>query len=105
MQEFFHVTPISNMDLILSVGLIPQIGERSEGVEEEALVCLFRTYEDCETALLQWLGEEFEELEEELVILKVQLPNDFPLIQTSEWEVVSKINIGAQYISFYKNEG
>lgn len=105
MQEFFHVTPISNMDSILKMGLVPQIGERSKDIEEEELVCLFRTYEDCETALLQWLGEEFEELEEELVSLKVQLPSDFPLIQTCEWEIVSKIKIAAEFISFFKNEG
>lgn len=105
MQILFHVTPISNLDSIMKNGLIPQIGERSEGLESEKAIYLFPTYADCETALGQWLGEEFDDLDEEVVSLKIELPDNFSLEQTCEWEKVSKSVIPSQYISFYKNEG
>lgn len=105
MNTYFHVTPISNLPSILKDGLIPQIGERSKELETEERVYLFITYEDCQTALYQWLGEEFDELEEEVVSLKVELPDDFPLEKTCEWELASKITIEPSCISFYKNEG
>lgn len=105
MLTLFHVTPISNLESILEKGLIPQIGERSEGIEQQDLVFLFKTYEDCETALGQWLGAEFDDLDEELVSLKVDLPLDFPLLDTGDWEMASVSVIEPTYISFWKNEG
>jgi hypothetical protein len=40
-------------------GLVPQIGKGSKQCEDEMGVFLFTSYEDCENALLNWLGEEF----------------------------------------------
>ena len=105
MLELFHVTPKSNLESILTNGLIPQIGERSKEMEIEPLVCLFASYEDCENALCNWLGESFDELEEELITLKVVLPNTVRIEQTTEWEYVSKQTIAPCFISFFKNEG
>lgn len=106
-KTLYHVTPISNLNSIMKVGLIPKIGERSEGIESEPGIFLFPTYEDCETALGQWLGREFDEIEpyEELVTLKIELPINFPLEETCEWERISRKKIEPKYISFYKNEG
>ena len=100
------MTPISNQEEILQNGLLPQKGERAQKLgEEEDAVYLFSTYEACEEALCNWLGEEFEDLEEELVTLKVELPEDFPLEQIVEWEMVAKQIIEPRFITFYKNEG
>lgn len=99
----YHVTPLEKMESILKEGLIPQVGERSAQLNEEPGVFLFPDYEDCETALGSWLGDEFED--EELVSLKVTLPDDFPLETPVEYERVSRQHIDAKYIEFYKNEG
>lgn len=104
-STLFHVTPISNLESIMKNGLIPQAGERSEKLEEDPGVFLFPTYDDCENALFNWLGEEFDELDEEVVTLKVELPKHFPLEETAEWERCSRQTIEPKYISFYKNEG
>ncbi|QST02164.1 hypothetical protein IMZ31_22185 (plasmid) [Pontibacillus sp. ALD_SL1] len=66
---------------------------------------LFSDYNSCVDALGQWLGDEFEDLEEELITLKVELPDHFPLEQEVEWEWISRNRIHAPCISFYKNEG
>lgn len=106
MKTLFHVTPASNVEPILKKGLTPQLGERSQQVaNEKEGVFLFCDYESCENALWNWLGEEFEDLEEDLIILKVDLPDDFPLEQEVEWEAISRIRIDPTYISIYKNEG
>lgn len=70
----FHVTLKSNIESILKSGLVPQIGERSEILGElEPAVYLFRTFEECDNALWNWLGEEFEDLDEDLLILEVDV--------------------------------
>ena len=103
----YHVTPITNLENILKIGLVPQIGMLSDGVEIKERIYLFPTYEDCETAFGQWLGAAFDDLipDEEVVSLKVQLPTDFPIYKTCEWEYVTEVPILPEYITFYKNEG
>lgn len=101
--ELYHVTPSRNVEAILEQGLIPQIGERSGLIEDRDGVYLFPTYEDCEYALMNWLGDEFED-EFELTTLKVTLPQGFPLESEVEWERVSRTRIPPEYITFYKNE-
>lgn len=102
MITLFHVTPQSNVDSIMKNGLLPKIGERSKRIEEEEMAFFFKTYEDCETALEQWLGDEFEDLEENLFVLKVELPDDFPLIETADWEMATVSIVEPKYISVYK---
>lgn len=74
----FHVTPKKNLTSILKNGLLPQIGERSsqlnpDGIQLESVprVYLFPTRNDCDTALYQWLGEQFEDLDDDLVFIEV----------------------------------
>lgn len=106
MKTLFHVTPISNMENILKNGLLPQLGERaSRLVGEKEGIYLFPDYTSCEDALGSWFGDEFEYLEEEVVTLKVELPDDFPLEMEVQWELISRIKIEPECISFYKNEG
>lgn len=78
-SEYWHVTLKENLENIVSNGLQARIGERSQLLGESLpAVYVFNTLIDAETALGQWLGDEFEE-EDELVILKVKpdTPPDF----------------------------
>lgn len=104
MQELFHVTPLANLNLIATNGLLPQVGERSAKLNEKPGVFLFPTYEDCETALMGWLGDEFDDAVK-LVTLKIRLLDNFPLEKPTEWERVSRIPIQPKHISLFKYEG
>lgn len=66
----YHVTPAENLESILMRGLVPHIGARSAQANE-ALRCvyLFTSAEACETALMNWLSDEFEDTE--LVVLEL----------------------------------
>jgi hypothetical protein len=103
---FYHATVKGNLESILKKGLITQVGERSKKVGEEPAVFLFRTYEDCTNALGNWLGEEFHEFEpyQEVISLEINLPNNFPLEDSVEYEKISRQIIPPQFIRFYKNE-
>ncbi len=81
-------------------GLIPQIGERSALIGESEGIFLFPSKEDMNTALEQWLLEEFDE-DEPLIVLKVFLPENFPLEESVEYEKISRQKIDSQYIYFF----
>lgn len=72
-MKTYHVTPKSNLPSILKNGLVPTIGERSQLLETIPKIYLFPSKENLETALLNWLGQEFEDLEEDLIILEIDL--------------------------------
>ena len=62
----FHVTRDSNIVSILDHGIVPRLGERSQECGESiAAVYAFPTVQDCHTALSQWLGDWFNDQEEE----------------------------------------
>ncbi len=84
----YHVTPRENLPSILSRGLQPRIGERSADLGEPTpRIYLFPTPEDCDTALSSWLGDWFEEVEENgLLILKVDV-SDIELDSDAEYEL------------------
>jgi len=70
----YHVTLASNMKSILSQGFIPSIGERSKNLgETEKAVYFFHSLEECDNALWNWLGEELEDVDEDLVIFEVNI--------------------------------
>ena len=74
-KKYYHVTPIENLQSILQNGLEPRIGERSEELGEEVeRIYLFHSKEDMEDALMNWLGEWFEDYLE-LVILELEIPD------------------------------
>lgn len=102
----YHCTTEDNMESITKKGLIPQIGERAKKLgETKKRIYLFPSYEDCETALESWLGEEFDE-DKIVVTLRVTLPANFPLEDsTVSYEKIARRPIPAKYISFYKYEG
>lgn len=81
--EYYHVTLSKNVKSILNKGLIPKLGERSLEIgEKEKLIFLFPSEEDMECAVMQWLGDWYEDKYGEnvkLSCLKINLPYDFPI--------------------------
>jgi len=69
---YFHVTPATNLNSILEDGLRPRIGARSAELGETTeAVYLFKSLDDVEDALTNWLGDCFDE-DEVLALLSVQ---------------------------------
>lgn len=93
------------MKSILNEGLLPQIGANSEWMyEEEDAVFLFKSLEDMKEGLKGWMNLIFEK-EWELVSFQIDLPNNFPLMATSNtWEMKSLVLIPPMYIRFLTNE-
>lgn len=93
----YHVTLKSNLEQILKNGLIPFIGKRSQNLgETEKAIYFFHSLEDCDNALWNWLGEEYEDTEEDLVILEVEVDNKWISFDTNgnvfyELKVLEKI--------------
>lgn len=105
--EFYHVTLAKNLDSILTNGLIPRIGERSLEIgEKEASVYIFPSEADMECAVMQWLGDWYEDEygeDVELVCLEINVPYNFPIENGEvEYEYVSKDIIPNKYIKFFK---
>lgn len=70
----WHVTPIENVQKILSEGLLPAIGPRSEKVDEEVpMVHLFSTFDDLQDAAWLW-EDEFDE-DAQLALFHVAVPS------------------------------
>lgn len=103
MKAYYHCTELKQLESIMKNGLIPQVGERSAKLGESPGVFLFPSYEDCETALYQWFGDEFDE-NDKLITLKITLPDDFPLEDSVEYEKISRQVIPAEFIELYKLE-
>lgn len=71
--SMYHVTPTANLPAIKEQGLVPQIGPRSQQLgEATAQVYLFPTLTAAEDALMNWLGEEFDE-DEPLTMIAVDV--------------------------------
>lgn len=74
---YYHVTPVKNVASILRTGLVPFIGERARACGETTpVVYLFGSREDVDTALMNWLGDEFDNVV--IVVLQVQSDNVVP---------------------------
>ena len=69
---YYHVTPADNLDSIMRFGLCPSIGERASAYGEDApKVYLFGHRKDVDNALMNWLGDEFDD-DVALAVLKVE---------------------------------
>jgi hypothetical protein len=73
--KVYHVTPASNLDSIMKAGLRPQVGARSSQIpgEQSAIYC-FPDKTSLEDAMMNWLGDEFDE-DEELALLEIDTSN------------------------------
>ena len=105
-NRYFHVTPRKNLESILENGLIPQIGERSLEIGEPVeAVFLFPYFEEMNNALYNWFGEEFDDDEDELIILQIDLPDNFPVYRELDdngdefYEAHCQCDIPVEYIT------
>lgn len=107
---FYHVTPMENVPSISKEGLSPRIGPRSiDYGEKTPAIYLFPDLVSTEDALMNWLGEWYEQQYDEdyeLAILKVCLPDGFPVSSSkAAWEFVCKRLIPPECITFYNENG
>jgi len=96
----YHVTRRKNLESIYENGIEPRI-PKDFGIDGDIKgVYLFKTIEDTENALYNWLGERIEEWEEENeeeydeVVLKIDISGLYEhLIDTVEYEWTCLVNI------------
>ena len=93
-SKLYHVTPVSNVPTILDRGLEPHT---PEDFKDEKAVYLFKNKVSAEEAVLNWLGDRFEE-DEVMSLLSVDEQKLKELgIQvypsTAEYEVLVKTTI------------
>jgi hypothetical protein len=70
-ERVYHVTPSENLDSIMSKGLLPQIGDRTRKiVDEKPAIYCFPDKNAMEDAMMNWLGDEFDE-DEALALLEI----------------------------------
>lgn len=77
-MTLYHVTPYHTYQTkIKRHGLIPRIGAKSKKVNEPVKrIYLFDSIDECENALMNWLGDEYEDIGvKSVAILKVDLEN------------------------------
>ena len=98
-KTFYHVTRSENTPHIMRDGLTPQVGVRSQIYGENSdAVYLFPTKADAEDAVMNWLGDEFDEAES-LDLLKIMVPDTFELDRDpNSFEVISRYGIPKEYI-------
>lgn len=96
----YHVTSRKNIKSIMKKGLEPRIPEDYGEHGDTKGVYLFKTLEDTENALFNWLGQRIEEIEEETgqeyneVVLKIDISNlENELIDTVEYEWLCLVKI------------
>ena len=89
----YHVTSKDNLNSIMKLGLEPRVPEDYGSDGDIKGVYLFKTKDDVENALDNWLGERIDEIEEESgkdyneVILKVDIKGlEEYLIDSVEYE-------------------
>lgn len=66
----YHVTTRENLNSILKEGLKPSVGPRSEKLDESNAIFVFDSRTSAEDGVGNWLGEEFDD-DEELILLEV----------------------------------
>ena len=104
-NSFYHVTESKNLSSISQKGLVPKRGARSQKINEtEDGVYLFGSLSEVEDALMNWLGDEFDE-DVELAILQVQIPSrEYLRKDSSSFEFIYKGIIPPSYISLVRIE-
>jgi hypothetical protein len=102
----YHVTSSKNLPSIMENGLIPNIPEDYGDKGDIKGIYLFKTLDDLDNALYNWLGERIDDIEEESgvdydeVTLKVNITGlEKDLIDTVEYEWVCLVKIDPSRIS------
>lgn len=100
----FHVSYTKNEESIINNGLIPQTGDRSAKLNDAQGIYLFKTMDDVENALMNWLGDELDE-DEPITIFQVVIPEPSKLLNTNaEYELVYNGIIPPKYIKVYDRQ-
>lgn len=107
----YHVTQARFTESILKKGLIPLIGPLSAKCEEStAAIYCFPSIIASDDALYGWLGNEYDDLEDELgqeidlIRLKLTIPvSDYLLDSTVPYEVAINKIIPPEYIEIESN--
>lgn len=97
----FYITQHENLPSIMKKGLIPQIGDRAKQIENSDGIYLFESKEMAEDALMNWLGDEYDE-NEHLSMLRITIPNEGVKnfnIKHDGFSVVFYSTISPEYIS------
>ena len=110
-KTYYHVTKASNLESIMNNGLKPRIGELSKLCDEcVERIYLFKSEDDMENALMNWLGENINNLygeSAEFIALKIEIPlekcNYLIDDNESEYEAFCYDTIKPEYISYYKD--
>lgn len=96
MNPIYHVTRKEDLPSILAEGLQPRIGPRSIQIGESSpAVYFFPDMESVENALLNWLGEEFDD--DEIVVLVIN-PKGLNLSADVGFELTSDVQIDSHAI-------
>ena len=94
---YYHVTPVGNLESIMRMGLVPVVGDRASACGECApRVYLFGHREDVDTALVSWLGDEFDD---DIALAVLQVECDSAVRGDVEYEYVCFETIVPECIS------
>lgn len=97
-QLVYHVTPTRNLPSIRKLGLIPRIGPNSRQLgETQPLIYLFPTRVDVNDALMNWLGDQYDD-DEPLSLLTLNVPSSLLSKSTVDYELISTHIINPKYI-------
>lgn len=66
-RKYYHITPAKNVSKILKNGLDPK---KPQDYDDEEGVYLFKSKDDVDDALMNWLGDRFDE-DEDLALLEI----------------------------------
>lgn len=101
MGRFYHVTSCRNLKSIEEYGLEPQYGFLSEMMmEERSAVYLFKDLDEVVYAMNNWMNYiTHVYYKEDLILLQIDLPDDFRLIERHGWEAISYKTIPWECIS------
>ena len=105
-MRYYHVTEARYVASILRNGLRPGRMKRGTGADTTPAVYLFRTEDEAEDGVMNWLGDLLHE-DEPLALLAVDLPGSHPLEDDPELDlsaVRSLIPIPAAYIKLVKSD-
>ena len=99
-ELYYHVTLTDNIPSILANGLIPSIPDDMEDVQG---VYLFRSLDLVHNALMNWLGERYEERYGEDIDLAILSVDSRGVTDTddmsAEYEIISYKRISPEFIN------
>jgi superfamily I DNA and RNA helicase len=104
MRFAYHVTPRRFLKTILRDGLLPKAPEDYGTSGDTKAVYLFKNLDDVENALMNWLGERINEIEDEtgveedVIVLKIDIAGLKGFLASVEYELVYPDVIGPERV-------